>query len=252
VIALTSILPIQGLQEIRAQQAKADEFKQRYEKAKALFDERCKTAGEKIYRTVEGVEEVLLVNPRPERSNADRANRDWAGAGFPDEAGGNQYIMEFAYFNKPREGLRGRSLGPIPGGVKGYRYVYVDESGERVLYRLRNEAQYSGGSDPVTGYGLREMSKTAATKYSVIYENIDDPVGRGQWIAGGLVKVIDQSNGDLLAEFKRFSFEVGFGNTGGERSPWAFALQCPQSTYGGSSGHIRSFVEQVLKPKQGE
>ena len=31
------------------EQAKRDEFQARYNKAKAIFDERCKTAGEKIY-----------------------------------------------------------------------------------------------------------------------------------------------------------------------------------------------------------
>ena len=34
---------------MREYQAKQDEFQARYNKAKAIFDERCKTAGEKIY-----------------------------------------------------------------------------------------------------------------------------------------------------------------------------------------------------------
>jgi hypothetical protein len=228
---------------------RAIEYRGKLATAQALFDERCKTAGERIYKTVENVEEVLLVNVRPHEVNADRANRDWLGAGFPGESGGNQYIMEFLYFNKPRNGLQGRSLGPTPGGVKGYRHVFVDEQGARIRYTLRDEAQYSAGGDPVKGYGLRDASNTQAPRYSISYENIHDPDGRKLWIAGGLVKITDQSSGELLAEFKRFSFETSFGSTNGERSPWAFAIQCPQSTYGGSSGHIRSFVEQVLKPK---
>jgi hypothetical protein len=45
------------------------EHKQRYEKAKALFDERCKTAGEKIYRTVDNVEGITLLKLREEPIN---------------------------------------------------------------------------------------------------------------------------------------------------------------------------------------
>jgi len=47
---------------IREQQAKQDEFQARYDKAKAIFDERCKTAGEKIYHTVEDIEGITLLN----------------------------------------------------------------------------------------------------------------------------------------------------------------------------------------------
>ena len=69
VIGIFSILPRQAQKEIARDQVKADEFKVRYDKAKALFDERCKTAGEKIYRTVENVEGVLLMKVRPEEIN---------------------------------------------------------------------------------------------------------------------------------------------------------------------------------------
>ena len=47
---------------MREYQAKRDEFQARYNKAKAIFDERCKTAGKKIYYTVEGVEGITLLN----------------------------------------------------------------------------------------------------------------------------------------------------------------------------------------------
>jgi hypothetical protein len=228
------------------------EYRSKLSKAEALFEERCKTAGEKIYKTVEGVRGILLVNPRPDRSNADRANRDWLGAGFPGESGGNQYIMEFLYFNKPQSGLQGRELGWMRGGLKGYPYVDIDEQGKHFRYRLRAESEYVYGSDPLKAYGKRELVADAFPRYAISYENIEDPQGRANWIAGGRVTVIDQNNGELLGEFVRYSFESGFGDTYGERSPWGFAKQCPLTNYGGASGHIRSFVERVVKPGQGE
>ena len=41
----------------------------RLAKAEAMLAERCKTAGEKIHRTVDNVEGVLLMKLRPERIN---------------------------------------------------------------------------------------------------------------------------------------------------------------------------------------
>jgi hypothetical protein len=234
----------------RERSQQVDAQKARYAVAKALFDERCKTAGEKIYRTVDNVEGVLLVNPRPNRSNADRANRDWLGAGFPGESGGAQYIMEFLYFNKPQSGMNGRELGWIRGGIQGYPYVDTGEQGKHLRYTLRPESQYVYGSDPIKAYGKQELVAAALPRYAISYENIEDPEGRANWIAGGRVAIVDRTNGELLGEFVRYAFESGFGNVSGERSPWGFASQCPVTSYGGSSGHIRSFVEQVIKPKQ--
>jgi hypothetical protein len=228
------------------------EYRSKLSKAEALFEERCKTAGEKIHKTVEGVGGILLVNPRPDRSDADRANGDWLGAGFPGESGGNQYIMEFLYFNKPQTGLQGRELGWVRGGLKGYPYVDIDEQGKHFRYRLRAESEYVYGSDPLKAYGKRELVADAFPRYAISYESINDPIGRANWIAGGRVTVIDQKSGELLGEFVRYSFESGFGDTSGGRSPWSFAKQCPMTNYGGASGHIRSFVERVVKPGQGE
>ncbi len=71
------------------------EHQQRYEAAKAVFDERCKTAGEKVYRTVEDVEGVLLFNVPPRASDADRYDPNWPDAGFPQQYGGESYIANF-------------------------------------------------------------------------------------------------------------------------------------------------------------
>ena len=58
---------------------------ERLAKAEAMFQERCKTAGEKIYRTVENVEGIFLLKLRPDGINY-----------------GNQFVMDDPY---------GRDLG---------------------------------------------------------------------------------------------------------------------------------------------
>jgi len=46
-----------------------DERQARLQKAEAMFAERCKNAGEKIYRTVDDVEGIFLMKLRPSEIN---------------------------------------------------------------------------------------------------------------------------------------------------------------------------------------
>ncbi len=223
----------------------------RYAKAKALFDERCKTAGEKIYKTVEGVEGVLLIDTRGLQEVSNYALRDWPYAGFPTESSGVQYIMEFLYYNRPAAGQKARGLGWIPGGVKGYSTVDVDIDGKRRRFSLKAPSDYKNLANPLLDYADELPPPSEAPRYVVKYESLSDPEGRTHWVAGGRVVVLDQKTQEVLGEFIRYAFEPGMGSTAGFRSPWAFAHQCPLTSYGGSNGHIRSFVERVIVPAQG-
>jgi hypothetical protein len=249
VLALVSIMPIKGLKQYQESAQKEREFKERYAKAKALFDERCKTAGEKIYRTVEGVEGVLLENPRRRITNRDRADRDWLGAGFPRVAGGSYYIADFLYYHKPPTGENARSLGWVKGGINGYSFVDVREPEGRYRYRYSSNIQSVVNEDPIDAYMTRERASGDMPRYVIAYESVEDPDGRSNWIAGAKISVIDRHTQELLAELVGYAFEKGLGNTDGERSPWAFATQCPIAKYGMST-QVRSFVERVIKPKQ--
>ena len=57
------VIPI--AQEYWKQKKIADEYRARYQAAKAVFDEQCKQAGEKIYKTVDNVEGIMLLKVRP-------------------------------------------------------------------------------------------------------------------------------------------------------------------------------------------
>ena len=153
-----------------------DEHKTRYEAAKALFDERCKTAGEKIYGTAEDVEGVMLSNVRVDDTTANEANPNWIGAGFPKESGGSQYIMEFLYYHRiPDSPLTLHGVLPASGGLRGYRYVDVEEGGQRMRYALRKESEYVGAANPVAAYGVRAATSAPPPVHVVTYENIQDP-----------------------------------------------------------------------------
>src|SRR6218665_1821888 len=53
----------------------------RDEKGRALFDERCKPAGESVYQSVDAVEGVLLQGVWPRPSHSDRHDPHWPNAG---------------------------------------------------------------------------------------------------------------------------------------------------------------------------
>jgi len=95
VLVVFLLVPVRSMyQKIQRQKA----YQARYEKAKALFDERCKTAGEKIYRTVDNVEGVVLKNTRGTYKHSNYADPAWPGAGFPGESVGNSRVPSSCAF----------------------------------------------------------------------------------------------------------------------------------------------------------
>lgn len=250
VLALVSILPFQGVSQFRAQREVAGAHAVRYAKAQALFEDRCKTAGERIQAKVTGVSEIALVNPRALGVHSrDIADADWQGAGFALESTGVQYVMEFLYHYEPASGLRASELRPRPAAYPGYRYVHVVEDGVHFRYRLREPETFTSRADPLESYGEKQEVTSPLPRYVVEYENVPDPEGRENWIAGGRIKVFDRKSGEFLGESLRFNFEPGLGSRDGFRQPWAFARSCPTGAYDGATGHIRRFVQKVLIPE---
>lgn len=244
------------------------EHQRKLAKAEALFDERCQTAGERILKTVEGIESVQLIDPRPRQiQGVDEADPNWIGAGLPMESTGNQYVANFLFYDVADDGKAVRTLSPggtpgplgsiaagvAPRGTRGYRFVETNANGERVRYSLRPLPTYTSRADPIEAYAVRETAKGEPPRYSISYENIPDPVGRANWIAGARVRILDQQNGELLAELIQYSFEPGFGSKAGFRQPWAFARQCaPPDPAARQIGTVRYFSQKVLKPLQGQ
>lgn len=239
-------------------------YQSKLSKAKALFEERCRTSGERIYKTAKSVDGLLLINPRPQATQGrDEADQNWGGAGLAGESTGNQYILNFLFYDVPSDGKTIRSLSPggttgpfgsiasgtAPEGTKGYGYVEIDEGEARIRYSLRPLSEYSLGNGPLNGYGKREVIAGTKPKYAVAYEDIADPEGRQNWIAGARVKVLNQNSGELMGELVQFSFEPGLGSRDGGRQPWAFSRQCSsQDANTRQMGAVRFFVEKILKP----
>ena len=209
-------------EEIQAQ----EEWDRKYKEAEAVFNEQCKTAGEKIYRTVDNVEGIMLLKVVPgdyKTRNSNYYDPMWDNATLQTSEG-KEFIAEFLGFY----------------GSKRYRYVDVLQPNHSDIIR------YSGKDFPLN----QALNPRHPARYAVTFENNVDPKLRRHWVAGATVRVIDRQTNEIIAEKTIYAFEKGLGGTGGARTPWRFAISCENKEIFPSK--LPTFVTSVLKPYQPE
>ncbi len=248
VIGLASILPLQAKKEIDQSQVKADEFKVRYAKAKALFDERCKTAGEKIYKTVEGVEGIFLMNLRPEKVNSSDQFARYDPYGY--EGGGEDYIKSLL------AGHWKTCVGANPtcsDQKRAFEYVETVQSGSfRKFHSIDRATQkpFEPGALSIPQL-VPSITDKPRSLYGVEWRDISTDQDRENWIAGGQITVIDLSTKQPIAQRIGYYMDSGLGSTTGQRSPWSWARLhtkgCPSV-----EEHNFVFIRKVLKSNSGK
>lgn len=228
--------------------ARKKKHEQQYEKARAVFDERCKTAGEQIYKSVDEVEEILLLDLRANDRTKSEANPNWPDAGLPNEYSGDAYIANFLAWEHHEDKRNPRGyLNQTPSDLPGYRYVDAkDAKGVMWRYTLTKPG------DPGYPRLAKVELKSSPARYAVSFTNLINPSDRQHWVAGTTVLVTDMQTSEVLARATWYSFEPGLGSTAGGRQPWRFARSCPELRGGQEQAPIRFFVDRVLKPKKGE
>ncbi len=225
-------------------QEKSSASQARLGEARALFAERCKGAGGKVFRTVSDVDGVLLTNVRLEAKPSDKSDRYWPDAALPSEGRADWYIRNFLLWEHHEDKRNPRGyLNSQPSTLRGYRFVDVKDS-DGAIYRYRltksERAELS-----------RELAVGPPSRYAVSFVNMLDPEDREKWIAGTKVLITDTVTNAAIAEHTWYSIEPGQGSTEGFRSPWEFAQTCPALT-GWVGAPTRFFVDRVLRPRQGE
>ena len=208
--------------------SEAREARTRYETAKAIFDERCKQAGEKIYRTASGVEGITLLNVPKTRSELATSSyipeRDpmWPEAALPEETWGTGYIDSF---------LDGRErLVRKPVNMQehiGFQFIDTQEDFNKYKRYQWNieEKRYTDE------YLLSSEIDPPTARYAVRYEALVDPADRQYSVAGAKVTVIDQQNNEVMATKTWYALESGQGASSGSsvrQFPWKFAMTCPE------------------------
>ncbi len=239
-------------------------------KAKAIFAERCKTAGVVIKRTVKDVEGIELAKIRPKLEYADRRYFDplFEGAAMAGEVSGPHYVWQFLQselrnVNSPEQ--RGQLSPPVPSGtalgqnqiapIRGYRFVeYLDEASGK---RQRCQATIAPDARDFEKQMQCEPVEASAARYVLDYQDLVDPADRAYWVAGTKLRVIDKTTGDVIAELTRFVIDPGFGGASTGRWPWSHVTirgdqQCPIDLLQPTGKISRYFVDTVLIPKQGD
>jgi hypothetical protein len=238
----------QSTKESEQLHAEVDLARERYAEAQALFEARCKTTGEKIYKTVENVEGVFVIKPRTEDINFNKQFKLDDPYGYAGK--GEDYLRLF---------IRGRSTIPTKIGeivpsnqIVSYRYVEVANETGNGFYRYTTSMN-KDDSESLTrnGGGVVPLSRTSmstrSARYGITWDDISTQEDRESWIAGSSQKIIDMQTNEVIAERVGYMFDRGLGDTSGGRSPWSFARDnaCPplnEKTF--------YFFDRIIKPVQ--
>ncbi|MDR0578943.1 MAG: hypothetical protein LBI87_15795 [Candidatus Accumulibacter sp.] len=257
--------------------AERDAARARYQKADAMFLERCKKAGVFIHRTAENVEGIFLLKLRPDSTNyRDQYRMDDP---YGHDSGGEYYIRSF--FLEPmlqaNKYAKPEVLEKIRREYRGYRYVDAIDPKDGKRYRYTGSVKVVGKQDPTAHNTKPAMSRDPnydlniysfvldrvsvpdpAPRYGVTHDDISTREERDYWIAGSSLKVIDLETNEVMAERIGYMMDRGQGNDSGGRSPWLSAAShaCPafgpsgarQPGFSYQADQTRRFVTKIVKP----
>ena len=253
VVVLGSVLAwifIPGADERRLNR-EAEIRRQNRLKSRAVFEELCKTAGEKIYRTADNVEGVTLLKVWDGES-IHKEDKLWKYAGLPGQYGQDGYIKGFLKWE----------VEIIPTGYPRYREMQFQPERQNHPYVLHGRYSYvdvKQKDKTFLRYRLDENRKEdykmisapikIPSRYAVTFDNPIVPEEREHWIAHTRATVIDLQDNTVMATKDWYSFESQQGY--GRYSMWVTAATCPELGVT-TANPIRLFIGDVLKPKPGE
>ena len=223
--------------ELKRDQQKAAEkeaeWRKRYEPAKAHFDQLCQNAGEKIYRTADNVDGILLLKVRGDDEKYQDSfynplkDQMWEDAAVESESKQEGYIEEFL--------LRSNLSFP--------RYIYAD-----VLQKDNSIIRYSIYKVNQEWVEDKQLNPHPRARYAVTYENDISWENRKHWIAGTTIKIIDTKTNELMAEKTMYAFvpELGYSKFEQNPNPWGRGMHCPDENSYEQKTVI--FVSKVLIP----
>lgn len=256
VLGLASIPVFKMYSSYKRQQEIQAIIEVRLAPARALFEEKCKTAGEVVHRRVEGVEAIYLVKGRPFGSvNSDDIMTP--GLAALGDSDGDEYIKNFLFYELGKLRGMGESLRwPEHRGnlwiktdkdakYPGYQYVVVPdpENGQVYRYTLAMEGPYQ------QVVLKKELHTGSLPRYAVDYEDWMDPEIRRKYrLAGTTIKVIDRKTQEIIATKTMFLLDRGFDPRGYNGYTTKKDV-CPDNHYTFRKS-TRFFVDQVLKPTQ--
>ena len=267
-LALLFGVLLAGCAGMMTEAAQREEARARLAKADAMFQERCKKAGEFIHRTAENVDGIFLLKIREGTNFRDQYRMDDP---YGHDSTGDDYIKGFFYGRDEK----GHLIANGPVTSLGFRYVDAIDPKDGKRYRYMGSIQEVThtsslliGGDGKTKFKTLDFvldripAPDPAPRYGVTYDDISTREERDDWIAGSSLKVIDLRTNELMAERIGYMMDRGQGNTSGGRAPWLLAADnaCPSffrnpnlppNGHGSraQSRQAQDFVEKTLKPR---
>ena len=217
----------------RRAKAEEAEWRKRYEPAKARFDQLCQNAGEKIYRTADNVDGILLLKVRGDDEKYQdsfynpRKDQMWEDAAVESEFDREAYIEEFFLW----------ATSGLP------RYAYID-----VIQKDGSIIRYSTRREDRNWVMDQQPNPHPRARYAVTYENDISWENRKHWIAGTTIKIIDTKTNELMAEKTMYAFvpELGYSKYEQNPNPWGRGQRCPsENSY---EQRTATFILKVLLP----
>jgi hypothetical protein len=233
VIAVAFAAPV--LRHKQERQAQFDAAKAKLDAAQAHFEMRCKSAGEKITRTVENVEGVVWMKWRDRYDAKANASDDYDQFKLSDPYGRDCRAEKC--IEQLLRATKGLELDPENKhhARSGYRFVETTEPQSQQLRRYTRQVYREKDRDPkyadwATGSEVvfEPIAKPRAL-YGATWDDISTREDREHWIAGGSLKVIDLQTNEVIAERIGYMMDHGQGDTSVGRSPWQMARRsaCP-------------------------
>jgi hypothetical protein len=218
------------INQYRAQSA----AKARYQAAMAHFEMRCKSAGEKIVRTVENVEGVVWMKWRDKYDVGDDYDQFKLSDPYGRDCNAEGCIEQLLRATKgaeldPKNELHARA---------GYSFVDTLEPQSKQWRRYTRQLYRQKERDPkfadwaIASEVAWKAIERPTARYGVTWDDISTREDREFWVAGGSIKVVDLQTNEVIAERIGYIIDRGQGGKGGFRSPWSWALSygpmCPQ------------------------
>lgn len=214
----------------------------------ALFEARCKQAGARKIRVVEGEAGIRLTSIRPGATDARFDDRLWAGAGIPQDLVGDAYIRSFLeYAISSSIGAEGWSFSESVGTVAVGGFSHVDvQLADGGYVRYRGEHR-----DGRLGLLAEPIDAEQAARYAVSFEQDEQGGDREHWVAGARVTVADTQRGEVIGELRVVSYAPPIRGRGSlaQRS-WHYAVSCPDMK-DIPNAVTRLFVEEIVRPARG-
>ena len=251
----------------REMQAKAEARQKEYLESKAIFEERCKSAGEKIYQTVANVEGITLLTVPKESPQGARNDPMWEGAVFSWGGPETEYVKNFLYWEvrydnnsmidlktvDPRPSARETqirlwghptNMSEHEKAYRGYRYTDVQQKDKHFLrYRFPDDKDRKD-MDTLLVQPIERPSR-----YALEYKPIVDPADRKHWVAGVTVNIYDLQTNTLMATKTWYALNPTQGHAY-QTWEWSRSEHCPAGE--ADITYIRHFLKRVIQPKQGD